>query len=133
MENQRNVLWDILQKARSQHNETLPEEADPCLHLLCYMVCLCAILKRLDNDCDMVDSRKCLRKLVEHVWGVLIKETSLDCKTLKLLSKEGFFDRFMAQLGSLSSKNVLSQLWGWISKYFPPTKSFRKTDAEKND
>ena len=115
VEQHQKTLWTTLQNALSQNDENIATEAEPCLHLLCYMICLCAVLKRL-QVVALVNEDRWLVLLVEYVWSILLEETSLSCENMKFLPRESFFDKLMKQLGCLSPVTDFTPVWKWIFK-----------------
>ena len=115
VEKHQKTAWTTMRNAMIQNDANVTTEAESCLHLLCYMICLCAVLKRLQG-LTLVHEDRWLVLLVEHVWSILLKETSLSCRNFKLLPRQGFFEQLMKQLGCSSSATGFSQLFSWIFK-----------------
>ena len=125
------TLWTTLQNAMIENDGNVTTESNQCLHVLCYMMCLCAVLKRLQN-LSLLNEDKWLAVLVEHVWSILLKETSLPCETLKFLHRKGFFNKLMQQLGCSSSATGFSQVFSWIFKSLQTGFFGTKETNEKN-
>ena len=123
-------LWEGLQETFHEDNIAIAVGSEPCYHLLCYMLCLSAIVKAATGP-----SRELQTELATHIWAVLLKNTGtpLSPKQIKFLPKQGFFKPLMTCSSHILS-NILAGLasWGlnkmsgWCSRKKEPVNSDKR-------
>ena len=86
---------------------------DACLHLLCYMVCLCAIAQSEQNQDTFLNIPKIVNMLCVRIWERLVTETGFTSPMIKLLPKESFFGGLIKQISQMfkNVKSGMAELW----------------------
>ena len=103
-------LYTALEEARRQNAETIPAETEPCLHLLCFMICLSTVFAEMPN----VSTDENATQMAVHVWKKVMKKTDLKCDAIKLIPKESTFDTFAQDMSRTISGNFLIRFGKWL-------------------
>ena len=103
-------LWTALQEARHEKPEAIPPEAEPCFHLLCFMVCLSTVFSKE----PMVGSDDREKELAEHVWKILMKKTDLPSNAMKLLPRNPTFDFVRREMSVVITNSLFDRIGKWL-------------------
>lgn len=104
-------MLTTIQKKQAEKG-TIHPNSEPCLYLLCCLVCLCAVQKRL-LECGFHFK---LNEFVEYVHDRAVTETRMSWETLKLIPKQSYFAAFVARLGCISPQNTFYSWLNWLSE-----------------
>ena len=103
-------LYAALKEARRQNAGTIPAETVPCLHLLCFMICLSTVFAEMPS----VSTDENATQMAVHVWKKVMKKTDLKCDAIKLIPKESTFDTFAKDTSKTISDNFLTRFGKWL-------------------